>query len=253
MPICECKNIKKIYQDRRSSAGVEALRSVTFSVDEGDFVAIMGESGSGKTTMLNLLATLDRPTEGSLFIDGKDINAMTKDEASDFRRNSLGFIFQDFNLLDQFIAKDNILLPLVLERVNKSTMDRRLEVVAERLGIDRLLDKYPYQLSGGEKQRVAVARALITEPRLILADEPTGALDSKNADVLMKILERINAHGRSIVMVTHSSVVASYAKRVLFISDGTIYHSFDRGDRSSEDFREETLKTMSLLGGGHRD
>ena len=221
MAILEVNNLEKIYTTRFGGSSVQALRNVSFSVEAGEYVAIMGESGSGKTTLLNILAALDRPTRGKVLLEGRDITSISEKELSAFRRNNLGFVFQDFNLLDTFNLMDNILLPLVLSGKKYHEMNQRLKPLASMLGISELLYKYPYEVSGGQKQRAAVARALITHPKLILADEPTGALDSRSSDDLLQMFGRINQSGQTILMVTHSVKAASHAGRVLFIADGS--------------------------------
>ncbi|MDO5754979.1 MAG: ABC transporter ATP-binding protein [Tissierellia bacterium] len=247
------KNVKKIYQSRFQTHPVEALRDITFSVDEGEYVAIMGESGSGKTTLLNILSLLDEPTSGSIELNGKDVVGLSEGEKALFRRNQLGYIFQDFNLLNTFTIKDNILLPLVLANEKYSAMEKALQPVVEHLGIKDLLEKYPYEVSGGEKQRAAVARALITQPLMILADEPTGALDSRTTDELLEYFEKINQNGQTILMVTHSIKAASFAKRVLFIKDGVIFHQLFTGERKPQEMYEEISNTLAILarGDGH--
>ena len=224
MAILEVNNLEKIYTTRFGGSSVQALRNVSFSVEAGEYVAIMGESGSGKTTLLNILAALDRPTRGKVLLEGRDITSISEKELSAFRRNNLGFVFQDFNLLDTFNLMDNILLPLVLSGKKYHEMNQRLKPLASMLGISELLYKYPYEVSGGQKQRAAVARALITHPKLILADEPTGALDSRSSDDLLQMFGRINQSGQTILMVTHSVKAASHAGRVLFIADGSVFH-----------------------------
>ena len=226
---------------------------VTFSVEEGEYVAIMGESGSGKTTLLNMLAALDKPTEGEVYLDGKPLSAIREKDLSKFRRDHLGFVFQDFNLLDTFNLKDNILLPLVLQGVDYRKMNVRMMPIVKELGIAGLLEKYPYEVSGGQKQRAAVARALITDPRLILADEPTGALDSKSTDELLGVFERINQSGQTILMVTHSVKAASKAGRVLFIKDGEVFHQVYKGEQTDEQFYQNISATLTMLAtGGER-
>ncbi|MCI9432721.1 MAG: ABC transporter ATP-binding protein, partial [Oscillospiraceae bacterium] len=222
MPILQVSDLKKIYTTRFGGQQVQALTSVNFAVEPGEYVAIMGESGSGKTTLLNILAALDKPTSGQVLLDGKNIVAIKERDIAAFRRDHLGFVFQDFNLLDTFSIQDNILLPLVLAGKTYKEMEKRLLPLARRLGIDELLKKYPYEVSGGQKQRVAVARALITGPRIVLADEPTGALDSKATDSLLNLFDQINGEGQTILMVTHSTKAASHAKRVMFIRDGEV-------------------------------
>lgn len=252
MAILEVNNLKKVYTTRLGGSNVQALSNVNFSVEAGEYVAIMGESGSGKTTLLNILAALDKPTRGKVLLEGKDITTIREKEISAFRRSNLGFVFQDFNLLDTFNIKDNIFLPLVLSGSKYQEMNKRLNPLAVKLGIQDILYKYPYEVSGGQKQRAAVARALITSPKLILADEPTGALDSRSADDLLKIFKNINATGQTIIMVTHSVKAASNAGRVLFISDGAVFHQMYRGNSTDEDmFRKisDTLTTMATGGG----
>lgn len=247
MPMLEVKNLKKIYTTRFGGNQVQALSDVNFTVEEGEFVAIMGESGSGKTTLLNILASLDKPTSGQVLLRGTDLAKIGEKKLAAFRRENLGFVFQDFNLLDTFSIKDNILLPLVLSRKPFQEMMTALKPIARRLGIEELLEKYPYEVSGGQKQRTAVARALITEPQLILADEPTGALDSRAAAHLMRLLEDINADGQTILMVTHSTKAASHAGRVLFIKDGQVFHQLYRGEMSEEDLFQKISDTLTVL------
>ncbi len=248
--ILEVKNIGKVYTTRFGAAKVQALTNMNFSVEEGEFVAIMGESGSGKTTMLNILASLDRPTKGEVLLDGKNISSIKEKELAAFRRDNLGFVFQDFNLLDNFSLKDNILLPLVLQKKSVAQMEPLLEAVAGKLGIADLLPKYPYEVSGGQKQRTAVARAIITNPRLILADEPTGALDSKAAAGLLKVFGEIHKDGQTILMVTHSVNAASHADRVLFIKDGEVFHQLYRGGLKNEQFYGKISDTLTLAQSG---
>lgn len=231
MSLLEVRNVKKIYTTRFSSNKVQALSDVNFNVEKGEYVAIMGESGSGKTTLLNILAALDRPTNGIVRLNGKDITKIKDKQISSFRREHLGFVFQDFNLLNNFSNKDNILLPLVLAKMKYNDMIHLLIPVARELGIEELLDKYPYEISGGQKQRVAVARAIITNPELILADEPTGALDSKSTEELLNVFTSLNENHQTILMVTHSTKAAAHAKRVLFIKDGQVFHQIYRGEK----------------------
>lgn len=226
---------------------MQALSNINFSVEEGEYVAIMGESGSGKTTLLNILAALDKPTSGEVLLNGKNIVTIKEKEISAFRRDNLGFVFQDFNLLDTFSLKDNILLPLVLESVKPEEMEARLMPIAKKLGIADLLAKYPYEVSGGQKQRAAVARALITHPQLILADEPTGALDSRAADGMLQLFNQINEDGQTILMVTHSTKAASHAKRVLFIKDGEVFHQLYRGNMTNEELYVKISDTLTML------
>ena len=253
MSILEVKNLKKIYSTRLGGNQVEALKNVNFSVEQGEYVAIMGESGSGKTTLLNILAALDKPTSGSVILDGRDLSTIRDREISTFRRDNLGFVFQEFNLLDTFTLEDNIYLPLVLAGVSYPEMRRRLEPIAERLGLTQLLRKYPYEVSGGQKQRAAVARAMITGPKLILADEPTGALDSRATDELLRLFGEVNRSGQTILMVTHSVKAASAVGRVLFIKDGEVYHQLYRGEDSDQQMYQKITDTLTLLTtGGER-
>lgn len=247
MPLLNIQQVKKVYQSQLNGQPVEALKNITFSVEEGEYVAIMGESGSGKSTLLNLMATLDQPTAGELALNGIDLTTIKEKDAASFRRDHLGFVFQDFNLLDTFSVKDNILLPLVLSKVPVKQMDQRLQPLVRTLGITDLLQHYPYELSGGQKQRVAVARAIITKPDLLLADEPTGALDSKTSDQLLTLFQQINQNGQTIIMVTHSSIAASRAQRVLFIKDGYVFHQLYRGERTNSAFLEAISETMTAV------
>ncbi len=250
MSILEVRGLKKIYSTRFGGNKVEALRNVNFTVEEGEYVAVMGESGSGKTTLLNILAALDKPTNGNVVLDGKDLSKIKEKDVAAFRRDNLGFVFQDFNLLDTFTLEDNIYLPLVLAGKNYKEMSGKLETVAKRLGILPLLKKYPYEVSGGQKQRAAVARAIITNPKLILADEPTGALDSKATDELLRLFSDINSTGQTIVMVTHSLKAASSANRVLFIKDGEVSHQIYRGKDTDEQLYQKISDTLTLLATG---
>ena len=254
MSILEVSALKKVYTSRFGGNKVEALKNVNFSVEEGEYVAIMGESGSGKTTLLNILAALDKPTSGSVRLEGKDLSSVKESAVAAFRRDNLGFVFQDFNLLDTFSIEDNIYLPLVLAGRPHKEMRMRLEPIARQLGIEELLKKYPYEISGGQKQRAAVARALITYPRLILADEPTGALDSRATDDLLRQFSEINKGGQTILMVTHSVKAASHAGRVLFIKDGEVFHQIYRGDGTNEQLYQKISDTLTLLttGGDRR-
>lgn len=247
MSLLEVTNVKKIYTTRFGGNKVQALSNVSFSVEEGEFVAIMGESGSGKTTLLNILASLDRPTEGEVMLEGKSIVHLTEKEISAFRRKNLGFVFQDFNLLDTFSLRDNIYLPLVLAGEDYREMAQKIRPLAQALRITEILEKFPYEVSGGQKQRAAVARALITDPRLVLADEPTGALDSKAASALLSMFEEINQSGQTIVMVTHSAQAASHASRVLFIKDGEVFHQIYRGDKTRQEMYHMISDTLTIL------
>ncbi len=247
MALLEAKNIRKVYATRFGGNQVQALTDVSFTVDEGEYVAIMGESGSGKTTLLNILAALDRPTSGTVLLDGKDISTIRENQLAAFRRDQLGFVFQDFNLLDTFSLKDNILLPLVLQGMNWREMEANLLPIANQLRIANLLEKYPYEVSGGQKQRAAVCRALITHPRLILADEPTGALDSRATDALLDVFQQINLTGQTLLMVTHSLKAASRAGRILFIRDGQVYHQLYRGEMTNEQFYEKISDALTVM------
>ena len=251
MSILEVSGIKKVYTGRFGGTRVEALKNVSFSVEQGEFIAIMGESGSGKTTLLNILAALDRPTSGSVILDGMDLSRIKESAIAQFRRDNLGFVFQEFNLLDTFTLEDNIFLPLVLSGTPYNEMQERLRPIAAKLGIPGLMKKYPYEVSGGQKQRAAVARAMITNPKLILADEPTGALDSRSSDELLRLFAEVNILGQTILMVTHSVKAASVAGRVLFIKDGEVFHQLYRGDASDSEFYQriaDTLTTLSTRG-----
>lgn len=253
MSILEVSGLKKIYGTRLGGNKVEALKNVNFMVEQGEYVAIMGESGSGKTTLLNILAAIDRPTAGRIVLDGMDFSRIKESTLASFRRDHLGFVFQEFNLLDTFTLEDNIYLPLVLAGKSYREMSERLQPVAARLGITELLKKYPYEVSGGQKQRAAAARALITEPKLVLADEPTGALDSRSSDELLRLFVEINRTGQTILMVTHSVKAASTAGRVLFIRDGEVYHQLYRGNDTDEQFYTKISDTLTLLAtGGER-
>ncbi|MFA5341064.1 MAG: ABC transporter ATP-binding protein [Clostridia bacterium] len=250
--ILDVKNLKKVYTTRFGGHQVHALSNVTFSVDEGEFIAIMGESGSGKTTLLNIIAALDKPTSGEVFLDGNSLVGISEKQISAFRRDNLGFVFQDFNLLDNFSIKDNILLPLVLSGSTYEKMISSLNPVLAKLGISDIADKFPYEISGGQKQRAAIARAIITNPKLLLADEPTGALDSKATDSLLKLFRKINDDGQTVLMVTHSIKAAAHASRVLFLRDGSVYHQIYRGNSSNEELYQKISDTLTVLatGGG---
>lgn len=250
MSVLQVDGLKKVYTTRFGGNKVEALKNVSFSVETGEYVAIMGESGSGKTTLLNILAALDKPTAGTVLLEGKDISKVKEADVAMFRRNNLGFVFQDFNLLDTFTIEDNIYLPLVLAGKGYPEMAGRLKPIVQQLGISDILKKYPYEVSGGQKQRAAVARALITNPKVILADEPTGALDSKATDELLRLFREINADGQTILMVTHSVKAASHAKRVLFIADGEVFHQIYRGENTSEQMYQKISDTLTMLATG---
>ncbi len=250
MSILTVENLRKVYSTRFGGNRVEALKNVNFSVEEGEYVAIMGESGSGKTTLLNLLAALDKPTGGTVILDGHDLGKIKESDIATFRRDNLGFVFQEFNLLDTFTIQDNILLPLVLAGKSYDEMSSRLLPIAKDLGLTPLLKKYPYEVSGGQKQRAAAARALITNPRLILADEPTGALDSKSTDELLGLFEQINKKGQTILMVTHSVKAASHAQRILFIKDGEVFHQIYRGECTDQQLYQKISDTLTILASG---
>ncbi|MDO4321049.1 MAG: ABC transporter ATP-binding protein [Lachnospiraceae bacterium] len=250
MAILAVNNLKKTYTTRFGGNQVKALTNVTFQVEAGEYVAIMGESGSGKTTLLNILAALDKPTGGSVLLEGKDLSGIKEADKAAFRRDNLGFVFQEFNLLDTFTLRDNIYLPLVLAGVSYRDIEKRIVPIASKLGISGLLDKYPYEVSGGQKQRAAVARALITNPKLILADEPTGALDSRATDELLRLFGAINQEGQTILMVTHSVKAASHANRVLFIKDGEVFHQIYRGTSTNEQLYQKVSDTLTMLATG---
>ena len=247
MSLLEVRHLKKVYTTRFGGNQVEALRNVNFTVEAGEYVAIMGESGSGKTTLLNILTALDRPTSGEILLNGKSLSKISQNKLAAFRRDNLGFVFQEFNLLDTFSIQDNIYLPLVLAGVPYEEMERRLKPIADTLDISHILKKFPYEVSGGQKQRAAVARALITEPQIILADEPTGALDSKASDTLLRLFGQVNQAGQTVLMVTHSIKAASHAKRVLFLQDGEVYHQLYRGDQTSEQLYAKISDTLTVL------
>jgi putative ABC transport system ATP-binding protein len=250
MSLLEAKGIKKTYRTRFGGASVEALKNVNFTVEKGEYVAIMGESGSGKTTLLNIIAVLDKPTEGTVILGGMKLNEVRDSDLAKFRRDNLGYVFQDFNLLDTFSLEDNIYLPLVLAGMRPEEMKKRLDDLAAPLGIEELLKKYPYEVSGGQKQRAAVARALITDPRIILADEPTGALDSKSSDELLDLFAEINQMGHTILMVTHSTKAASRASRVMFIRDGVVFHQIYKGEATDQQMYQKISDTLTLLAQG---
>lgn len=250
MSILDVKHLKKTYTGRLGGTPVEALKDVSFSVESGEYVAIMGESGSGKTTLLNILAALDKPSGGTVLLDGKDISTLKDNELALFRRDNLGFVFQEFNLLDTFSLRDNIYLPLVLNGENISGIRQKVLPITDAIGITGILDKYPYEVSGGQKQRAAVARALATAPKLILADEPTGALDSASSSELLKVFGEINKNGQTVLMVTHSVDAASHAGRILFIRDGIIFHQLYRGNADNEQLYKKISDTLTLIKNG---
>lgn len=249
MPILELKNIKRIYKTK--NIVTEALKDINLSVEEGEFISIMGESGAGKTTLLNIIASFDRPSDGNIYLGGEDLTGLRDSELASFRRKRLGFVFQDFNLLDQFSNRDNIFLPLVLSNEKEEVMNKRLDEIKFSLGIEDLLNKYPYQISGGQKQRIAIARALITKPAILLADEPTGALDSNSSNMILNLFTRVNEMGQTVLMVTHSLNAASFANRVLFIKDGVVFHELYKGDTENrQDFMERINKSQIMLSRG---
>ena len=250
MSLLEVTGLQKIYKGRRGGASVEALKNVNFTVEKGEYVAIMGESGSGKTTLLNILAALDKATAGTVILDGMNLSTIKDSAIAKFRRDNLGYVFQEFNLLDTFTIEDNIYLPLVLAGKRHQDMSERLSQIAPALGITDLLKKYPYEVSGGQKQRAAVARALITSPKIILADEPTGALDSKSSDELLALFKQVNGMGQTVLMVTHSVKAASHASRVMFIKDGVIFHQIYRGDATDQQMYQKISDTLNLLAQG---
>ena len=250
MALLDVRNLKKVYTTRLGSNQVQALSNVNFSVEQGEYVAIMGESGSGKTTLLNILASLDRPTGGEVILNGKNTVDIKEKELSAFRRKNLGFVFHDFNLLDTFSLQDNIFLPLVLSGEKYDSMQEKLKPIAKELGIESILGKFPYEVSGGQKQRAAVARALITNPQIILADEPTGALDSKSTDQLLELFSKINGRGQTILMVTHSTKAASKAGRVLFIKDGEVFHQIYKASMTDEEMYTKISDTLTVLATG---
>lgn len=245
--LLEVSNLEKIYKSRFSANNVYALNGISFKVEQGEFIAVMGESGSGKTTLLNLLALLDKPTNGTIKLEGKELSTIKDSEISKFRREHLGFVFQDFNLLDTLTIKENILLPLILAEDDPKSFDEKILSVAKPLRIDELLNKYPYEVSGGQKQRCAVARALITNPKLLLADEPTGALDSNSSRELMEVFKELNENGQTVIMVTHSIQAASVARRVLFIKDGKIFHELYNSGFSYYEMGQKIADTMQML------
>ena len=247
MTLLDVQHVQKTYHTRFGGQAVQALKDIHFSIEAGEYVAIMGESGSGKTTLLNILALLDQPTKGLVYLNGQDTTTIKQADVAAFRRNELGFVFQDFNLLDTLSVKDNMILPLVLSNQPAKQMASRVKPVANLLGIGDLLDKFPYELSGGQQQRVAIGRAIITQPSLLLADEPTGALDSKSSAMILDQFEAINRQGQTILMVTHSTTAASKAKRVLFIRDGILYHQLFRGDKTDTAFFQQISDTLTAM------
>ncbi|MBH5319569.1 ABC transporter ATP-binding protein [Paenibacillus sp. GSMTC-2017] len=250
--IVDAQQIDKVYGARGNT--FTALTGIDLTVREGEFVGIMGPSGAGKSTLLNILATIDQPTTGEILIDGTSILNMKEEQLSAFRRDKLGFIFQDYNLLDTLSVKDNILLPLALAKVNVQEMEQRVYEIADRFGIRSILDKYPYQISGGQKQRTAASRAIVSKPKLILADEPTGALDSKSATDLLESLQNLSKEDKAtILMVTHDAFAASYCTRVLFIKDGSMFTELVKGTSTRKEFFKKILDVLAVLGGGASD
>lgn len=248
--LLEINHLEKVFRTRFSKEVTRALQDVDFKVDENEFIAIMGESGSGKTTLLNILATLEKPTNGSVILNGEEITKIKESKLAEFRLKNIGFVFQDFNLLDTLSVKDNIFLPLVLGRLPYQEMEKRITRLAPKLHIEELLEKRPFELSGGQKQRVAIARSLITNPKLLLADEPTAALDYRNSEDILNLFEDINSYGQTLLMVTHSANAASHAKRVLFIKDGRIFHQIYRGNKTNQEFSKDISLAMTALLGG---
>lgn len=248
--LLEINHLEKFFRTRFSKEVTRALQDVDFKVDKNEFIAIMGESGSGKTTLLNILATLEKPTNGSVILNGEEVTKIKESQLAEFRLKNLGFVFQDFNLLDPLSVKDNIFLPLVLGRLPYQEMEKRITRLAPKLHIEELLEKRPFELSGGQKQRVAIARSLITNPQLLLADEPTAALDYRNSEDILNLFEDINSYGQTILMVTHSANAASHAKRVLFIKDGRIFHQIYRGNKTNQEFSKDISLAMTALLGG---
>lgn len=252
MEILSAKKVTKVYGSRYGGMKYPALAGVDLTVQSGEFLGIMGPSGSGKTTLLNVLSTIDRPTSGTVIIEGREVTQIREPALSDFRRSRLGFLFQDFNLLDTMTLRENIVLPLALAKTPIEEIRRRLDVLAQALGIADVLDKRPYEVSGGQKQRAAAARAIITQPALVLADEPTGALDSKSARELLGCLERLNAEQRAtILMVTHDAYSASWCSRIVFIKDGLLFNELRRGDMPRKVFYQSILQVLAVMGGGN--
>lgn len=246
------QDVKKSYSSRFGGSVTHALRDISFHVEEGEFIGIMGPSGAGKTTLLNVIATIDTPTSGSIQIGGQEIVKLKEPNLSRFRRDQLGFMFQDFNLLDSLTLKENILLPLALAKVSVGEMELRVQELSAQLGIKDLLHKYPYEVSGGQKQRAAAARAVIHRPQLVLADEPTGALDSKSSRELLQCMTELNERNHtSIVLVTHDAFAASYCRRILFIKDGALFTELVRGQMTRKQFFDKILDILAALGGDH--
>lgn len=250
MSLLKVENLVKVYSTLFGKVNTIALKNLSLEINEGEFVAIMGESGSGKSTLLNIIALIDTPSEGVVYLNDKAINYKKTDLAS-FRRKNIGFVFQDFSLQDTLSAKDNIALPLVLSGYGVKEIEEKISKLAKSLKIDNLLEKYPYEMSGGQQQRVAIARAVVNDPKIILADEPTGALDTKLSKEMMQCFDNLNKEGKTILMVTHSILTASYANRVLFIKDGTIYNQLYRGDKTNQEMQKaisDSINIMSISG-----
>lgn len=250
-PVLSCQNVEKLYGDRTNMT--RALDGVSFDVARGEYIAVMGPSGSGKTTLLNCVSTIDRPTSGHILVDGQDVCALGRAQLARFRRERLGFVFQDSNLLDTLTARENIALALTINRTPAAQVRPRVEEVARRLEISEVLDKFPHQMSGGQRQRCAAARALVSDPSLVLADEPTGALDSRNSRRLLECFEAMNAAGATIIMVTHDSFAASYARRILFLKDGRLFNELVRGTRTRRQFFDQIMDVVCFLGGEDAD
>ncbi|MCC4325383.1 ABC transporter ATP-binding protein [Limosilactobacillus reuteri] len=249
MTLLNLQHVQCVY-NHNSANPVMALKDITFKVEEGEYVAIMGESGAGKSTLLNIIATLEQATNGQAILNGQDLRQLSKDDAARYRREHLGFVFQHFNLLDSLSNCDNIYLPLVLAKTPVATMEKRIKPLIDRLRINKIIDRFPSEISGGQQQRIAIARSLITHPDLLLADEPTGALDSNTSNEILELFDEVNANGQTIIMVTHSTAAASHAKRTLFIKDGRIYHELYRGDLSLKDYQQQISQTMMTLTNG---
>lgn len=252
--ILEVSKLEKVYGGTASATATRAIDGISFAVDKGEFVAIMGPSGSGKSTLLNCIATIDRATSGEVVIGGTDVTHMRAKELAKFRRTQLGFIFQDSNLLDTLTCRENIALPLTIARTPVAAINARVDTIARALGVSKVLDKYPYQISGGQMQRVAACRAMVGDPALVLADEPTGALDSKNSRLLLERFQYLNQHAQStILMVTHDSFAASFCQRVLFIRDGRLFTELRRGNLERRDFFDRIMEVITTIGGGDED
>ncbi|MCD7112191.1 ABC transporter ATP-binding protein [Limosilactobacillus agrestis] len=249
MTLLNLQHVQRVYNPN-STNPVMALKDITLKVEEGEYVAIMGESGAGKSTLLNIIVTLEQATNGQAILNGQDLRRLSKDDAARYRREHLGFVFQHFNLLDSLSNRDNIYLPLILAKTPVATMEKRIKPLIDRLRINNIIDRFPSEISGGQQQRIAIARALITHPDLLLADEPTGALDSNTSNEILELFDEVNINGQTIIMVTHSAAAASHAKRTLIIKDGRIYHELYRGDLSLKDYQQQISQTMMTSNGG---